>query len=215
MRTCLVPVLMIVALAGGGCNIAAWLGYVLAPPAPTRTQQPEFEHLPDRHVAVVVYAGPETQTDFPLAQLEISDAVNYQLRENIDGITLVPPRRVMRYQDENPGWEEMGPEKLCKVFNCDYVLLVSLVEFATRESGSAHLVRGRLTAEAKLYGRPNGPRAGLQWRSEEHFRIVHPPGKELAAPTGNPNKIRFETERLFADALVKKFYKHKAPIEAD
>jgi len=215
MRTCLALTLIALALPAGGCSWFAWLGYVFAPAAPTRAVDAEFKHLPGKHVAVVVYAGPGTQTDFPLAQLEISDAVNFQLRENVDGVTVVPPRRVMRYQDENPGWEEMAPEKLCRKLSCDYVLLVSLIEFSTREPGSSRLARGRLTAEAKLYGRPDGERAGLQWRSEENFRVIYPSDEKLATPTRDPSKIRFETERRFATALVKKFYKHRELIEEE
>ena len=215
MRYCLLLTLISLLLLTTGCNILGPILYIFSPPAPRRTVQAEYEGLEGKSVATVVYAGPEISTDYVLAQLEIADAVNYKLKEYVDKVKTIPPRRILRYQQENAAWIDEPPEKLCAKFNCDYVLLVTLVEFSTREPGSAYLVRGRLTAAAKLYGRPDGPNAGLKWSSSEDFRVVFPPDSQMAMGIDSATKVRYKTEKNFAKALVLKFVKHKVDIETD
>ena len=214
MRYCLLLALTLTLLIVTGCNILGPVLYIFAR-TPQKTVKAEYEGLEGKSVATVVYAGPEIITDYVLAQLRVSEAVNFKLRERVNGITTIPARRVIRYQNENAAWMDEDPEKLCARFNCDYVLLINLLEYSTREPDSAHLVRGRLTAGAKLYGRPDGPKAGVQWSSKESFRVVYPPDDQVAAPTTNPTRISAATEKLFADALVMKFVKHKVDVEAD
>ncbi len=213
MRYCLTIALATLVPAAGGCNWLAWWGYVLNPKPPMKSVQPEFRGLSGKQLAIVVYAGPEIQLDFETIQLELSDAISAKMNKHIKDIELVDPRQVIRYQDEDPRWNAIPPEKLCTVFGCDYVLLVSLIEFSTREPGSVHLARGRLTAEAKLYRSPAGGRGGCVWRARRPFRVVHPAESPMGIPTQSDWDIRIKTEQIFAEALTKKFYKHKVPIE--
>ena len=212
MRYVLTLALALMTLAGGGCNLLAFPLYVFAR-RPTKSVAPEYDGLGGKHVAVVVYAGPDIQLDFQTVQLEVADAVGAEMARQLKDLTLIDPRRVMRYQDENPRWDAEPPENMCKTFGCDFVLLISLVEFATREPGSTYLVRGRLTAEASLYRSCTGAEGGRVWRSAEQFRVVHPSDRPLGVPAGGEGRIRAETEKVFAEALAKKFYKHKVPIE--
>jgi len=213
MRHCLWLTLALLAPAAGGCDALAWFGYVLAPPPPKKTVLPEYPGLEDQHVAVVIYASPATQLDYQTVQLELSDAIGRELTKRIDGITLVDPRRVMRYQDDNHQWDRLPPENLCRTFTCDYVLLVTLLEFSTREANSRHLARGRLLAEAGVYRTPVGGRGGCVWRAAEPIRITYPPDNTVGMPARDDYKVRARTETAFAEALVKRFYKHKVPIE--
>ena len=216
MRNSLFCLLVAAGLAAGGCNYLEHTLYVFAPPAPMKTVEPEYDGMRDRQVAVVVFAGPETQLDYQQVQLELFDAVSAELRKHVKGITLVDPRRVMRYQEENPRWDAEPPEKLCKVFSCDVVLLISLMEFATREPGSVHLARGRITAEAGTYepdrSAQGGGAGGRKWRSDI-LRVMHPPKSPLGVPATDDWRLRIETERIFAARLAKFFYKHKVPKE--
>jgi len=213
MQYSLTLILASLTVATGGCNLAAFAGYMLIPGPPKKTIKPEFAGLEKQHVAVAVYAGPETELDFQTIRLEISDAVAAELQKRIKGTTLVDARRVIRYQDENPGWNAKSPERLCTIFDCDYLLLVSLIEFSTHEMGSLRLVRGRLKAEARLYRSLASGEGGLAWRAKELFSVVHPPETPVGVLAQNDWDIRIQTEKLFAEALVKKFYKHKVPIE--
>jgi hypothetical protein len=217
MRNYLALLLVATALSAGGCNILAYPMYAFAPPPPMKTVHPEYPGMEGKHVAIVVFAGPETQLDYQQVELEMFDAVSAELRKHIKDITLVDPRRVMRYQEENPRWRSEPPERLCKVFTCDVVLLISLMEFATREPGSIHLARGRITAEASVYEPARGGEGeapgGCQWRSDI-VRVVHPPQAPVGLLATDDWRLRIETERIFAAQLAKSFYKHKVPKES-
>jgi len=199
-----------------GCGLINWVSYVFAPASRMKTVKAEFDGFKGKSVAVVVYADLETQVDYPTAQLELSDMVASEMRRHIKGVRLIDPRTIIRYQSENPRWDIMPPEKLCEVFNCDYVLLISLMEFSTRERGSVYLARGRIKADVSVYqsGLSSADGANPVWRGEP-LSIRFPRQSTLGVPAENDQVIRVQTERLFATELVKKFYDYKVPKEAD
>lgn len=207
--------LLLLALAAtSGCNYLAWPAYVLAPPPPMKTVAPEFGQLPGKSVAILIYADLDTLMEYPRVQAELTDAVSADLCRNVKGVQVVESRRVLRYQDENPRWDTTPPERLCASFNCDYVLLISIQQFSTREPGSLHLARGSLLADAKLYQSvvPNVQQGGCAWRGEP-IRVLYPPDSPLGVLAGDDWPIRIETYKAFADRLARKFYQHKVPVE--
>ena len=215
MRKCLLIILLSLAPFVGGCDLIHWIMYVFAPPVPMKTIEAKFDDLPGKTVAVVIFAGPEIQLDYNMAQLELTDEVSAELRRNVRNVKVVDARRVIRYQAENPRWDATPPEKLCKVFGADYVMLISLMEFSTREPGSIHLARGRITAEVNLYKATlsSGSDENPVWRAGP-FYIVHPEKSPLGIPIEHDAAIRIPTEKLFAKELVKNFYKYKVPKES-
>ena len=212
----LVALLGLSAACAGGCNILAYPMALFAPPAPMKTVEPEYDGLKGRTVALVVFAGPETELDYQQVQIEMHDVVSAELKKHVKDARVVDVRRVMRYQDENPRWDAEPPEKLCKVFDCDAVLLIALEEFSTRERGSIHLARGRIRAGASVYvpdrRAAGGQKGGCAWRSGT-VNVVYPPKSPLGLPAGNDRPLRIRTEWIFAERLVKSFYKHKVPKE--
>lgn len=207
-------VLSVAALFVGGCDAINFIAYVFAPSAPTKTVEAEFDGLKDQTVAVVVFADPEIQLDYNMAQLELTDAIGAQLKRCVSNVTVVDARRVLRYQAENPGWDVMPPEKLCDVFKSGYVMLISLLDFSTREPGSIHLARGRITAEVSIYkaGQSSCDGENPVWRTGP-ITTVFPTESPLGIPTRDEWTLRIRTERIFADKLVRKFYKHEVPKE--
>jgi len=223
MRTqCLCLMLTVAVAAAGGCNLAAWPLAVFGKPAMKTVPAEVPIDLTGKTVAVVVYAGPETQVDYETVHVEVSDAVAAEIRRNLRDVTLVSPIRVLRYQNEHPNWNSTRLDRMCGDLRCDYILLVTLIEFSTREPGSVHLARGRLTAEASLYAakavRVESPEVpttgeaggGCTWRSDT-FRIVYP-NETPVSLAGDDYGIRIQTERQFAEALIRKFYDHQVPM---
>lgn len=207
MRYCLAFMLVALTVAAGGCNWIAFFGTLL--PAPKKTVEAEFIGLEKKQVAIAVYVGLQTELDFQTIRLEISDAVAAELGKRIEGAVVVDSRRVIRYQDENPRWKTVPPETLCTVFDCDYLLLISLIEFSTRERGSLHMIRGRLKAESQLYRPPASGKSSPAWASKEPFSVAYPPENPVGVLAKNDWEVRTKTEKLFAEVLVRKFYKHK------
>ncbi len=211
-KTLLLATAGVLLLECTGCSYAGFLAAILAPEASKKKVMPEFDGLPGKTVAVVVYAGPDIQVDYLAAQRDTSAIVSNQLGANIKGLKTVNPDVILRYQDENPGWDTAPPGAMCKPLRCDYVLMISLQEYSVREPGMVALMRGKIVAQAVLhkpepesYDKPSPPPA---WRAER-LEVIFPPDKPEGVPTENEYAIRMGTVQVFADTLAKKFYKHE------
>lgn len=196
----------------GGCNMLAYPLYLFAPAVKTKPVEPEFAGLDKKTVAVVIFADASTLYEYPYARWELSSALAAQFKEHLKTTTVVDPRRVIRYQDDNIEWDTLNRTDLGKAFQADYVLYISLIEYATREHGAVNLFRGRITAEVSLYDTAKPERDARVWRGKD-IRVVYPEH----APTGqvgqDDTQIRYTAHTLFADQLAKKFYKHEIPLE--
>ena len=84
------------------------------------------------------------------------------------------------------------------------------MEYTTREAGSLQLFRGRIYAEAGLYDVSLDESAARIWDCPE-IRVAYPEQTPVGLPGEDDRGIRAETERRFAEALVRKFREHEAP----
>jgi len=193
-----------------GCQMGRFLAYFLAPRE--TTVDPEFEGLPGKTVAVIVYADKRVQYEHPNFTLTLSSAVAGELGKNVSKVKVVDPRRVVRYQDDHIYWDEMDKTALGNAFGADYVLFVSVVTFTTREPGSLNLYRGRIHAELSIYDTAKAERGARIWRAED-LKVLYPEHTPTGELRESDSAIRDSTERTFADRLAKKFYKHKVPTE--
>lgn len=200
-----------------GCSQLRWLGYVAADEDKGKDVKGNYEGLAGKNVVVIIAAGPEVLLEYPTIQLEIADAVNGEIRKNIHDSRVVNPARVLRYQEEHPRWQTLPPEQLAGTFEADYAIVVALVDFSTRESGSLHLSQGHIVAQATLYQAPRQDKPDLVnpvWKSQT-LEATYPPsvGTPAGIPATDERGIRLKTARAFADALVKNFYTHKEITE--
>ncbi len=174
----------------------------------TKKVKAEFPGFVGKTVAVVVYVDRSTQYNFPDLSLTLSSMIAGQLDKNVKGIKIIPPARIVRYQDENIYWEEMDKAELGKAFGADYVLFVPMEEFGTRLPESSYLYQGRATCEPSVYDVTKPPRDS-RVRKFDKIKIVHPEHEPAGTLNENDRQIRLKTEALFADKLAKKFYDHK------
>lgn len=203
---------LIVAVGLLGCGELSYLGYLLAPGERTVKVPPEFDGLASQSVAILIYTDVAVQYDYPYARLGLSMALTSELKKRIEGIKVIPPERVVTYQDQNVHWESMDRSRLGRAFDVDYLLYVVLDEYTMREPGSVNLFRGRIRAHANLYETSKPENEACVWTGEE-FSVIYP----QHAPTGQPgqddSRIRYETEKRFAELLAKRFYEHEVPKE--
>jgi len=202
--------LILTLVAVGGCSRIAHLTYLFVGDEHTETIEPEFEDLAHSTVAVVIYADEKIQYEYPEATLSLSTVISSHLRGNVELVQTVDPVKVRTYQHQNLGWESTDKAALGDRLGADYVLFVALREYGTREPGSLSLYRGHINAQAALYSahEPNG--APPAWEAD-YLEVAYPE----EAPTGVvgdvEDTIRYETDKAFADLLVKHFYEHEVP----
>ena len=202
--------LLICSMQLGGCDLAGYMLYLGAPGDKTEKVPAEYKGLVGKTVAIVIFTDQEVQYEYPYARLNLSAALQAELKNHIKKVSVIDPRRVIKYQDENINWETLEKTKLGQVFGADAVLYVVLDEYRMREPGSVNLYRGQISGQATVFKTASPEREARVWHGDD-FRVLYP----LHAPTGQPghddSQIRYRTEKLFAGLLVKKFYKHEVP----
>jgi len=192
----------------GGCNYAAFFLYLIAPEPTAKAIPAEYDKLSGTSVAVIVFADDKTQAEHQNIQLEVCSMVSVRLRKNIEDVTIISPRRVVKYQRENLYWEELDRTKLGRDLGAANLLYISLDEFSTLEPGSLQLFHGRLTASASLYKTSKPAREARVWGPKE-IRVAYP-AETITGQTGESDEIiRHKTVAIFSDHLARKFYEHK------
>ncbi|MHC4983807.1 MAG: hypothetical protein ACYTF6_11670 [Planctomycetota bacterium] len=197
--------------ACGGCRLVRYIGYLLAPARRTRTEKAAFSDLPGHSVAVVMYCGENIAYEYPYAQSGLSERIAAELEQRIKRVEVIDPERVLKYQYENIYWDSMRKTELGKALGAEYVLLVSLMQYTSREPNSVSLSRGRIVAEASVYQTSLPENKARVWRAPS-VKAVFPADAPTGLLRGQARRILDETERQFVDALVKNFYDHKVEI---
>jgi len=201
------------AFFSGGCTseMARYMVYIFHG-GDERKVPAEYELPEGKSLAVVVYTDQRTQYDYPDLSLTLSSAVSGRIEKNVEGVEIVPPARIVRYQDENRYWDEMDKTALGKALGADLVLFVPLEEFSTRLPDSAYLYRGRVTCEPSVHD-ASRPAGDSRVHKFDKIRIVYPENEPAGLSTENDREIRKKTESLFAEQLAWKFYDHKEEIK--
>ncbi|MGA2266087.1 MAG: hypothetical protein ABSH10_06610 [Phycisphaerae bacterium] len=200
---------LLACLGLAGCS---YFAYLMAPePAPKKVTA-EFSDLKNTHVAIVIFTDDRTQYEYPYARLTLGSVIRGEMNEHLKGVTVTDPAKVCKYQDEHADWTSMGKAELAAALGVDYVLDITLVEYATREPGSIELFRGRITAQAALYRAGQSDSQGCAWRCDR-LSVIYPKNNPIGVSADSDRQVRGAVEKEFADALVKKFYDHKEPVE--
>ena len=199
-------------LMSAGCDALGYLGYLFAPPSRPIKVQAEYSGLANRTTAIVIFADQSVQYEYPYARVGLSMALSAELKKHVKGITVVDPQRVIKYQDENVRWDSQDKSRLGRALDADMVLYVVLREYQMREPGSINLFRGRITAQATVYETADGTDDERKWYNDD-LRVVYPEDAPTGKPGEDDTRIRYETEKRFAQLLAKKFYDHEVKEE--
>ena len=211
-RFCSVMVLLAMA-AAGGCQAVGYAAYVFAPDLEKKTQEAEFAGLPGQSLAVVVYVRPEVVGEFPDVEKTVASRIGEEIRRNVKDVQIVDAGAIIRWQRANPQWQTMPRTKLAAALKCDYLLLVSLVEYGTREPGNSYTIQGNLLAEAMLFDAAKDESQALVKRWPD-LHATFPEGGPTDAGGANDERfVRLAIEGKLADQLAKKFYKHTIEVK--
>jgi hypothetical protein len=217
MKNITIPAIVAMAFVLPGCNILGPALYFLIPGGRTQTVSAECNALSGETVAIIVHASYEVRSDFPAAAREVAFTVAQELREHVRGVTVIDPDRVVAYQHRRDDWQMQKKTELGRAFGARYVLCIDLTELSTQEYGDYNVFRGRLSAEACVYDTAKDEAEARIWPGEGHpsgrFHVVFPPDHPIGRLSDDDRAIRYQTQRLFALQLVRKFYKHKVPVE--
>jgi len=187
---------------------------MFSPSQKDRTVEAEFDRLPGRSVAIVIFAQPGVDFAHPRARIDLANAIAYDLQQNVEGIRVLPPTTVLRYQRENLDWDATPRRELAKTLGVDYVLHLGLEEYSLSDPISG-LFQARITADVNLYtaGPSVGPADddGRAWTGR--LRVIYPDDNSARAIVRDDGTAQGDARALFAKLLVRKFHQHKIPAD--
>ncbi len=135
--------------------------------------------------------------------------VGARIAEKLENVTVIPGQRVVKYQREHIDWDEYAKTRLGKELGADHVLYIALEHFSTLEPGSLQLYRGRVTAHAAVYKTALEEQDARVWGSRD-FSVIYPEQDQPVGSAGQSDRsIRYETVKILAEGLAKKFYEHE------
>jgi len=204
------PLVVAMLLVTTGCSKVGYLLYLIAPGEQTVKVPAEFDGLPGGSVAIVIYADQSTQYEYPYVRLELSSLIASEMKKNVKDVSIIDPRRVVKYQDDNINWEAFDRTEIGKAFKADYVLYISLVEYTTREPGSFNLFRGRIKGEVGVYKTSLPERQARVYRGDD-VNVIYPEQAPIGQLGEDDSAVRYQAQKIFAEKLVKKFYEHEVP----
>ena len=212
LRNVLVALMLAAACTLGGCNYLAFIGYLFSPP-PTHTVAPEFKELDGNTVAIVIVAHDKFVTSYNYFREQLSMIVSEELKRHLSDVKTVEASVVVRYQKTHPQWSATPQIELARRLGADYLMLVTVREYRLRPTGSSSLYHGHVTADVEVFNgaRPES-KSRVFWSPE--ISADYPEGDvPLGQLEGGLEKMRYELDRKFADALVRKFRYHKVKDE--
>ena len=206
-KTILLSCLFLTVLAGG-CNVARYNAYVLLGGSGDKIPA-EFDGLADAKVAVVIYADQKTGYQHRYLQKELSLAICNELEDKIEGVELVSSKDVLLYQAQNLHWDSLDRTELARVLGVDYIVMVAVLDFQTRRPGSQYLYQGFIQAEASVWDASLPESIARKWYSSD-LSSTWPDEPSMGRIDGDDRKIRYWTQRIFAQKLIRKFYEHES-----
>lgn len=194
-------------LAATSCNLLTPLAVLVEP---TKRVAPEFDKLPGKKVAVLVWTEPATLFDYPHTRFElatfIGDKLHAELGRRESATTVVDPRDVEDFIQKNPP-AQIDPRAVGKKFDADYVVYLEILQFQLREPDTPQFLRGRIEASVSVHDVQAN--AGSQRRYDLiTARCEYPDEAPVALTATNSPLVREATYRKFAETVARKFYEH-------
>jgi hypothetical protein len=204
----------------GGC---AALG-VAAHALPLPTIAPPYAGLQGQSVAVMIWAQPGTQIDWPKLRLDVGSGLQEKLRQaqvathnkkgsDLDGTQFVRADSVVRYQEEHP---EIDGEPIAEVaprLGATRVIYIEIDDFQTRSDPSVELYRGVVTASVKVVEVADDGHAMIAYE-KPIVRAQYPPkAPEEGIMNSNDFTIYRGTVDAFTTELAKLFIAHQEEEE--
>jgi len=191
----------------GACN---WLTPIIFIGEHKKRVLPEFDKLPNKRVAVLVWVDPATLFDYPHARLEIatylSDKLSYEMEERKLGTEVVDARDVEDYVERDLD-ARIDPERVGARFETDYVVYIEILTFQIRDPNVPQFLQGRIGASVTVHDTRED--SGLRENYElTPVDAVYPPNGPVVMTSSNGPIVREGLYRTFAEVVARKFYEH-------
>ena len=152
-RSILAGCLLLALACGTGCNVLSVPAFLFGPESKRDAELKKLaadDKEKEVRIVILTYAGLETRPEFLRVDRELTGMLVRWLEQgftyNKERVTIVPPRQVEKFKDENPKWQTMDLVEIGKNrnFDADYVVYLEINSLTLYEAGSGNqLYRGR------------------------------------------------------------------------
>lgn len=203
-RIALGSVALACALSAAGCQGA----YFLFPKEPKKKVTAEFDKLPGKNIALIVWADQATlDTDFA-ARYRTAEAVRYFLSRSVKGSKFVDLRDITDFQERSgTDWESLSNAELGRRFKADYVMRIDLLEYTPRARDAREVRKGQVRGGVSLFdvSQP-GPDRSIY---TTEVMASWPPTSNYDVLNYSDIDILNATLRVFGERLAQKFIEHE------
>lgn len=199
---------LLAALAGGGCDQAAWIGYhLLKPIVPPDEVPAEFDLSHKSLLVLVDFSDPDLGSQFPRVQTALAEAIGEELSAREEAVgPVVPAASLARVRRSEPGFDDWSVVRIGRHFNVDYVLHVVVQEFRVRETPVSATLEGYAEATVRIVSPSEGEQA---WPLQSTARRV----SARTVPQIDPYEDPYELERIltrgFGAKIARRFYAYE------
>jgi hypothetical protein len=197
--------LVLGAAACSGCDLATFTYFLL----PENDAPAECRRLasadPKKEVRVVIltYTHLETRAEFIGADRALTELLARNLRElseqNREKVTVVSPRKVEEYKNNNPDWKDADLARIGRHFNADWVLYLEIESLGMYERGSSgSLYRGEANLSYTLVD-VNHPD-----ESPEHAPVSYVYPSEARAMDVSPEMPPLKFRQMFLNHVAQR-----------
>lgn len=191
----------------GACNLLTPIVFV---GEHKKRIHPEFDKLPGKQVAVLVWTDASTLFDYQFARIElatyVADKLQTEMSQRKLGTVLVDPRDVDDFLQSHPE-AQVDPYAVGRKFDADYVIFIEVLRMQIRNPEQPQFLRGRIEAAVSVHDIRTDP--DLPQRYElTPVHCVYPEDQPVLQTATNSALIREATYRKFAELVARKFYEY-------
>ena len=192
-----------------GCAAVAFPVAVIAGENKTVIAEAEYKGLDGQRVAVLVDAHDMIMAEHPLAQLEVSTAISRAIVDRVPVGSIVDPRQVVEFQNNNIYWNTMPYSRLAERLNVTRLVLIDLADYRLHEPGNVALWRGTVTGQVSVV-EADGPRPDDRVYATQI--AAQYPDTPIGAVRSNEQAIRKGMLDVFALNISTRFYDFKTEV---
>ncbi len=175
---------------------------------------PEFDKLPQKRVAIVIWTAPATLFDYPHARYELAtylgEKLSYEMEQRDLGTTVVDARDIEDYLQKDLD-AQIDPSRVGRKFKTDYVIYIEILEFQVRDPESPLFLKGEIEASVVVHDtREDAPpltKFDLTTVTSK-FPLLGP----IMMTSTNSQNVREGLYRTFAEDVARKFYEHNIDL---
>ncbi|HEX7008490.1 MAG TPA: hypothetical protein VF184_00820 [Phycisphaeraceae bacterium] len=194
--------------ATGGCG---WLAYGLAGGKRKVNVKAQYLGLNNHSIAVLTLADEYVLFEYPKAPSLVTVAVSSRIAADVPGVTVMDPRQVVAYQNQNPYWATLPDGELIRALGVDRLVRIDLAQYRTHEPGNSHVWQGMATANVSVIeaDAPNPNNPVFRTTVESRF----PEDTKIGVLNTNDQTIQLGLVKALAEAVSGLFHDHQIEVE--